>query len=190
MALRSSAPCHVAGFDAAKAVASVGYLVERTGESLYPIMKMIYLADKLHLERYGRFIAGESYAAMKQGPVPSCTYNLIKHVRGDLNECQGAEVARQYLDYGENHKIVLRKAADTGELSETDIECLDEVVRMWAKVGKWVVRDLSHDLAWQAAMEKLFHGKKSHPIDIEDIARQVDSDLLVKHVQDPNPGHA
>lgn len=190
MALRNIMPRPVAGFDAAKAVAATGYLVEQTRESMYSIMKMLYLADKLHLERYGRFIAGESYSAMDQGPVPSCTYNLVKVIRGQLAGCQGEEVARDFLAYGSNHEIVLRKPVALDELSETDIECLAEVVHVWKKIGKWAVRDLSHDDAWKAAMNKRDANKKSCPMKIEDIARQVDSAELVSHVQDPNPGHA
>ncbi len=39
---------------------------------------MMYFADRLHLERYGRFICGDSYVAMKNGPVPSFTYDILK----------------------------------------------------------------------------------------------------------------
>lgn len=39
---------------------------------------ILYLADKTSLEKYGRFIFGESYYAMKEGPTPSYTYNLLK----------------------------------------------------------------------------------------------------------------
>src|SRR5690606_29259588 len=113
-------------FDVEKAIAAVGYLVEQTGASMYSIMKMMYLADKIHLERYGRFIAGDHYVAMPQGPVPSCTYNMIKHVRGEQRSRQGDERGLQYFSYSRDHEISLTQRPDYDELSNSDQQCLDE----------------------------------------------------------------
>ena len=43
-------------FDWRKAVSASSYLASKTGESLYFVLKMLYLADKAHLDQYGRFI--------------------------------------------------------------------------------------------------------------------------------------
>ena len=41
----------------------------------------MFLAEKYHLVRYGRPITGDRYDAMKDGPVPSFTYDLFKKHR-------------------------------------------------------------------------------------------------------------
>src|SRR3569833_2759794 len=44
----------------------------------YDIVKSVFIADLFHLEKYGRPISFDNYAAMENGPVPSETYNLLK----------------------------------------------------------------------------------------------------------------
>src|SRR4051812_34811550 len=41
------------------------------------LLKLMFLADKYHLVRYGRPITGDRYEAMNHGPVPSWTYALF-----------------------------------------------------------------------------------------------------------------
>ena len=44
----------------------------------YKIAKAIFLADVSHLNRYGRPVTYDNYVAMKFGPVPSKTYELLR----------------------------------------------------------------------------------------------------------------
>jgi uncharacterized phage-associated protein len=182
-------------FEVSKAIAAIGYLVERTKETMYPIMKMMYLADKLHLERFGRFIAGDNYTAMEKGPVPSHAYNMIKKVRGDVNCRDGSDlaIACDFLIYRDDHRIDLKREPDYDELSASDIECLQEVVDIYQRVGKWAVRDMSHDDAWTEAWRSRsrFFFQKSVTMNLEAIAAQFDdADALSAHLADPNPGEA
>lgn len=179
-------------FDVQKAIAAVGYLVHRTGASMYSIMKMMYLADKMHLERYGRFIAGDHYVAMSQGPVPSCTYNMIKHVRGDLSGHLDYATAREYFAYEGDHKIVVHREPDYDELSGSDVECLDEIAAIFQKVGQWAVRDMSHDAAWNGAWSwgrRFFRRAVAMPV--ERIASQFeDGAAVLQHLRNSTPGAA
>ena len=55
-------------FNEPKAIETILYLANRISHSFkYRICKMVYLADKTSLEKYGRLIFGESYSAMKEG---------------------------------------------------------------------------------------------------------------------------
>jgi uncharacterized phage-associated protein len=178
-------------FDVVKAVAAVGFLVKHTGESMYSVMKMMYLADKLHLERYGQFISGDSYAAMKEGPVPSCTYNMMKFLRGNESSFPSGEIVRAQLAYDgtSDHRITLLVEPKVDELSESDLECLGRVVELYKQFGKWGVRDMSHDEAWRGVWKNVLPGFKARPIPTREIAKQLDSELL-EHVEDPFPGTA
>ena len=83
----------------------------------HKLSKILYRADKDHLQKYGRMITGDYYVKMKYGPVPSFVYELIKEnnrTRSDF-EVEGFNIRP------------LRKA-DTNELSESDIECLNNSI--------------------------------------------------------------
>lgn len=184
-------------FDVTKAIATVGYLVQRTGASMYAVMKMLYLADKMHLDRYGRFIAGDHYVAMKQGPVPSCTYRMIRHIRGEESGHPEYLVASDYFAYRiekGDHIIDLLRNPDVDELSESDTECLDEIAEIYNKMGKWAVRAMSHDAAWTAgwnSKKRRFFQRQSAPMPIEDIVGELDNgSSLLEHIRDRSPGEA
>jgi hypothetical protein len=154
---------------------------------------MMYLADKLHLERYGRFIAGDHYCAMEQGPVPSRSYAIFQHLRGEREEADFALAAR-YFDYqpANQHAVFLRERPDLDELSASEVKCLDAIIAIYRNVGKWAVRDLSHDAAWGGAWNtprRFF--KKSVPLSSQQIAAQFEgSSSLKEHLKDPHPGKA
>src|SRR6266446_7375344 len=44
----------------------------------YDIVKSLFLADRAHLNKYGRPITFDNYVAMEHGPVPSTAYNFLK----------------------------------------------------------------------------------------------------------------
>ena len=89
-------------YDRQKALEALLYVVKRVGDR-YHALKMLYFADKKHLQRYGRQISGHTYAAMEVGPVPVAreTMNLIAPFSRGSN-----------LDF----------------LSESDKECLDSAI--------------------------------------------------------------
>lgn len=170
-------------FDTSKAVAAIAYLAQRTGESMYPVLKMLYLADKRHLERYGRFIVGDSYVAMHQGPVPSSTYDMLKFVRGDRKFFDGGDIAARAFSLDKHtHRLELLADPDVSALSESDIECLAEVAALCQEHGAAFVRNASHDDAWRATGRNGFMA-------IEAIAAQFeDGPALVQHMANRHPG--
>lgn len=189
--MASRRPAKQNSFSPEKAIAAVGYLAENTGESMYPLMKMMYLADRLHLWRYGRLIAGDTYSAMKEGPVPSVTYDLLKHVRGEQKNVPGVALAERTFAYGPNHKVSLKMAPDYGELSASDVECLAEVVNLLKKHGSVSIRDMSHDTAWEKSRAGLSKFLRACNMSIEDIAAQSDDGAdLLEYLRDPQPGSA
>lgn len=44
----------------------------------YDVVKSLFLADRRHLNRYGRPITFDNYKAMLHGPVPDLAYDLLK----------------------------------------------------------------------------------------------------------------
>lgn len=66
-----------------KILAAVAYVIalgEKRGLDVtqYDILKTFFIADRSHLNQYGRPVTFDNYYAMRAGPVPSVTYDLLK----------------------------------------------------------------------------------------------------------------
>lgn len=112
-------------------------------KNMYNVLKVFYLADKLHMERYGRFIFDDQYSAMSKGPVPSSAYDLIKSIRSRQALPFSIEAP---VDLDENHQVTPLRDADEDVFSGSDLICLDEVIELSKKVD---LGNLSHDDAWK-----------------------------------------
>lgn len=121
------------------------YIAERAPagrQNMYNVLKVFYLADKLHMERYGRFIFDDSYSAMRLGPVPSTAYDLMKAIKS------GGELpyaAQSSVQVGANHRVTALRSADEDEFSGSDLLCLDEIIQLSETQD---LGNLSHDEAW------------------------------------------
>jgi uncharacterized phage-associated protein len=147
-------------FQEDKAVEVVLYLARRAkNPDLHSIGKLMYTADKLSLERYGRFICGDDYFAMEWGPVPSRTYDLLKAAR------------QQGLPFRvEGRAVVAQRDADTDELSESDIECLDAALEIIGNSGFGARHQKTSDSAYEKAWKNRGISNSAR-MDIEDIAQ-------------------
>ncbi len=128
--------------DWAKAVEVLLYVTARV-PNLYHALKVIYFADKEHLARYARFIYGDTYVAMRHGPVPSAAYDVLKEARGDAL-CPTGQHAEELFDAQDND-FFPRREADLDLLSESDLECLDEAIGRYGSLVMGTLKAISHD---------------------------------------------
>jgi len=136
-------------YDPDKALSSTAYLAERTGETMYIILKMIYIADRSHLIRYGRPITGDDFYAMKEGACPSKIYDTMKFLRGDDNK-NYMPSSETYLEVDPTtFDITIKDMPSLDFLSASEIECLDETISILKRLGRKRIRDLAHDKAWE-----------------------------------------
>lgn len=151
-------------FNQTKAIETILYLAPQISDSdIYGVCKLLYYADKTSLEKYGRFIFGESYTAMDGGATPSNAYDLLKEI---------AQKPTSQLSVDGNNVIPLRDA-NLDYLSESDIECLDQVIAIYGKMPKWKRGEDAHDVAWG----KAWRGrgtKRSAWIPVQSIAESLD----------------
>jgi hypothetical protein len=125
----------------------------------YEIAKTLFLADLRHLEGFGRPITFDNYTAMKDGPVPSASYNMLKP---DFNwQSLGEEgplwVRRKAQRGGPRAFEYVRPArsANRNKLSETDLRELSSALSQVQKMGFHGTRDYTHRIpaykeAWEA----------------------------------------
>lgn len=105
------------------------------------LVKLIYLSDRLSMERYGLPITYDDLVSMRHGPVPSRTLNLIN---GDESERWDRWIAGR-----ENHQVCLAKhdfdREDLDELSEAVMEIIDEIWDEFGSMNQWELRDYTHE---------------------------------------------
>jgi hypothetical protein len=138
-------------FDPDKAVEAVLYVASRVRGDLYATLKLLYLADKLHLHRYGRFLFGDEHYALPHGPVPQGAYDLIKFVRNDGNCASKLPHAPAREAFAvEGNTIRPLRDADEMAFSVSDEECMNEVIAEFSKENFSGLKAAVHDDAYNA----------------------------------------
>ena len=143
-------------FDEKAAVEAILYMASRSRKADFQrIAKLFYFADRAHLEKYGRFICGDEYVAMKHGPVPSRVYDMLKTVRDGYSYIHFPEAAQAFKVEANYHVTPLRPP-DLEWLSDSDLECLDAAIAQYDGYDFSKLTQLSHDDAWCSADENDF----------------------------------
>lgn len=125
-------------FDERRAAESAAYLLFRAGGRL-PVVKLVtlmYLAERLSLQRYGEPLTGDKLVAMPHGPVLSMTYD---HINGALTSMDGG--CEFWVADREGHILALRDPSKIQSpenallgLSDSDLEVLGDI---WTEFGHW-----------------------------------------------------
>jgi uncharacterized phage-associated protein len=160
-------------FNEQKAIEVIVYLASKIkNPGIYSICKLIYLADKFSLEKYGRFIFGDTYCAMKKGATPSGAYNLLKD---RISSTRGAFLVNR-------NRVGALREASLEYLSLSDLESLNWVIRKYGNLPMLQELPESHDNAWKLSWDRR-GDKKSIPIPIENIAKLFpDADDLIDYL--------
>lgn len=162
--------------DVEKAVEVLLY-VTKSVPNMYNALKVLYFADKAHLAKYGRLIYGDSYVAMRHGPVPSAAYDILKGARGD-GICPAGVSPADLFSIDTGHCITPRRDANLELLSESDLECLDGAIEEYGCLTFAGLQKRSHsDRAFQSSDENDF-------MSLEDIAASLpDGHLLLDYMK-------
>ena len=68
-------------FDYRKSTQVLNFFANKQGGQINKMkaLKLIFLADRYHIRKYGRLITNDVYVAMKHGPVPSTTKDISEY---------------------------------------------------------------------------------------------------------------
>jgi uncharacterized phage-associated protein len=130
-------------FDIRKTIAAVAFLMDREGGHLdmFLGLKMLYLADKESLIRWGKTITGDSFVSLPKGPVLSEVYNLFKGVGPEADQREWDACFSEKV----NHSIRLLKPVEVELLSEREMERLEESRKQINNFAPWEVARWLHD---------------------------------------------
>lgn len=132
-------------YDERKAAQAAAFLIEQTPQkrmSHLKLMKLLYLAEREALRRFGLPMFGDRPVSMPHGPVLSMTLNLMD---GDVeSQPDGWE---SWISDKENHEVALRRQAPREQLdalSDAEAQLLGDIWARFGAMGKWEVRDWTH----------------------------------------------
>jgi uncharacterized phage-associated protein len=113
--------------------------------------KVLFFAEKEHLNKYGRPIVADTFIAMPNGPVPSTLYNFIK---GVWDQAGDPEAIRSAIKFTQEPypTVTARRQPDLSALSASDIECLDHAIAFCKARSFSALSRLTHqERAWAEA---------------------------------------
>lgn len=170
-------------FDSEKAIEAILYIASKApNPDIYHVVKILYFADREHLDAYGRLITDDRYIAMKNGPVASGAYDLIKSVREQRVCCpSGGNIEHASSTFGvDGNKILVKRAVDDELFSDSDLKCIDNAIEKYGSLSFAAINELSHDEVWQAA-------NTNDEIPLEAIARScTNPDILINYLNGGN----
>jgi len=126
-------------------------------------IKLIWLADRYHLRKYGRPVIGDTYWAMKFGPVAS---EALRIADQDSRLSVGClKYISKYLKINGNDEkvrnLVSRHDVDLGVFSQTDIEALETVFNEYGDRDQFELADISHSFPeWSKHEDEIASGEK------------------------------
>jgi len=142
-----------------------------SGIDQYRTVKIMYLADKLHFEKYSRPITFDVYFAFKNGPVGSNAYDLLKSNQYALRRAKIEELPIR-LEKMDN--LILMKepmrAINYDLFSKSDVKILENVIDEYAHKTFGEIFDETHEhFAYQNAWGNRIDGQKRAPMKYIDL---------------------
>lgn len=151
---------------------AVYFLQKRGGRMSYlKLLKLLYLADREAMSKWGESISGDCFVSMPHGPVLSQTYDLIRGAGSPLDS--GWDF---WIKDEDNYEVSLRREVPNrdclDELSDAEIEILDAIFARFGWMKRFEIRQYTHDhcAEWEDP-----HGS-SFPISAEAVFRATVAD--------------
>ncbi len=139
------------------------------------LLKMLYLADRLALQKMDQPITGDHYVSMDYGPVLSGVYDLIKGKPVD----EALPLWSKFISTHQNYCVNLLSDPGNDELCEEEEEIIHQVYQQFGCLDPFLVAGWTHNLPeWQDP-----HGS-AIPIPVEVILKNLGkSDSEIAEIQ-------
>ncbi|HVS73709.1 MAG TPA: Panacea domain-containing protein [Phycisphaerae bacterium] len=108
------------------------------------LLKMLYIADRIVLQKTGRTITGDAVCALENGPVLTRVYDLIKGE--DVRVVEWSPFIRN----DGKRDLLLHADPGVGKLSRFEVQALADVAARFESNDDWEVADYTHSFPeWQ-----------------------------------------
>lgn len=121
-------------------------LKKREGRMAYiKLLKLLYLAERQAMAKWGESISGDSFVSMPKGPVLSQTYDLIK---GHNQLSNSSSPWTEMINDEANYEVSLSHDIDVNnldELSPAEIKILDLTFEEFGHLSRFEIVEYTHD---------------------------------------------
>lgn len=130
-------------FDHKKATQALNYFAQREGSKIGKLkaIKLMWLADRYHIRRFGRPVVNDTYMAMKYGPVGSAVKDIAEC--SDFLAEEEKDYAVKFLECKDN-LVTSISDVDSDVFSQTDLEALKTVYDNYGSIDAMDLVETSH----------------------------------------------
>jgi uncharacterized phage-associated protein len=158
---------------------------KRPNADKYQAVKFFYLADREHLNRFGRPITSDTYYALEYGPVASIAKDLLEQQRGALSAANISELPFE-VEIAPNKKgrelLYIRgpkREVNFSLFSKSDMAVFDEILTKYGNLSFDELYEITHahfaySRAWNNRKAGLNHAPMRYEDMIEDESRRAD----------------
>lgn len=131
-------------FNEVKATQAAARLLDLRGGAMsyLKLVKLLYLADREALIRWGRPITTDRHISLDNGPVVGRIYDLIR----DEPPPNCFRIWRRFISDPQDYEVRLLDDPGTGELSAAERAVIDEVFAQHGAESRWAVVEFSRSL--------------------------------------------
>ncbi len=130
----------------AKAIEAIVWLAkQKPGIDIYHVVKVLFYADKKHLNKYARPILGDTYICANYGPLPSGIHDLITEdswLSPDYLQIVADSVKIEKSPY---IRITALREPNMEYFSGTDIDCLEESLEENGERSFEELKEMTHN---------------------------------------------
>lgn len=143
--------------DYKKVTQALNWLAKKEGGQINKMkaIKLVWMADRLHLREFGRPITNDEYIAMKFGPVGSVTRNITDEAVSYLTDEQ-LGYSQKYLRKVTPNDFESINDFESSVFSESEIETLEKVYKNFGAFNQFELFKLTHEFPeWKKFEQKL-----------------------------------
>lgn len=157
-----------------KMKAAVLYVLQHFEEGVdyIKLFKILYFAQREHLVKYGRGVIGDTFHALRYGPVPSFIYKALQMSDGRLDKEEDFSPVFNAIFVDADRLIHAKEMVDMDELSVSDVKCLDKFIVKYRDMDSFKLSHRSHfDKAWKEAFARAQNDPEKDRMTLIDIAK-------------------
>lgn len=152
-------------FDTKKGAQAAAVLLKQAPGWRMPyikLLKLLYVADRESLRQFMRPLVGGRYVAMRNGPLHSEAYELIRGTHPDTS------VWGPFVEVC-GYDIVLSNDPGDSELSDCEVDLLTRVAQDYHDIDQWDVVKATHDFPEWRKVYPDTEENTSRPIHLHDV---------------------
>lgn len=151
-----------------KIVQVINYFARKMSDgtiSKLDMLKLVFLADRYHMRKFGTMITKDTYWAMDLGPVPSSTKKIAEH------NFRGFEQIKDYSDNflvtKDKDHVSSKRPFDRAEFCNSEMEALDRALDVFLQEDD-IVKYTHRFPEWKKFQNSLRKGSKREKMDLLD----------------------